>query len=588
MAARVVMASRPFRTGIALAVLVTAIAGCAGTPIGGPRAPRDDPDAGLLVLGSGRAAPVYPAELRYSGNAEYRWPDGRVYAGEWLDGVPHGQGSETRPDGETYSGAWQHGLRHGLGELLAVGGGLYQGEFHDGIRQGKGVQFSDEGIYQGEWRADREHGHGELAGVYGSHYTGEWREGLRSGQGAHRGADGSSYQGEWRDDQPDGFGIFRSADGAVYEGEWRKGRQHGAGRLQAASGVTFEGNWDAAQRSGFGIEQRPDGSQYAGEWQADKRYGQGRETWADGSFHDGIWELNQALGPGHRRYITGIEIHGVFTGNSVSSGLLSLPGGVEYAGPLFRNGNSRASPMLQQWLESTGAAGNPHAQLLAATLYLDYAEPAPDPAQARAWLEPAAQAGIPEAAFRLAVLLLEHGDAEEQAPALRWLEQAADSGHGEAHRVLGDLHAAGSDKPADDKRAISHYTHALRSGSPLAAERLARLLATTTAPGLRDPAGAVAVIEWQALHEQYWRQLDTLALAYAANGDQTSAALAQERAIQAARPTPGAVAAGPAVRPGTPALAASALINPPPVMPDPAAMRQRLERYRDASTGAQP
>lgn len=585
MPARVVMT---LRARCAVLLMLVLGAACTTVPIGGPTAPRDDPNAGVLTLSSGRAVAIYPADLRFTGTAEYRWPDGRTYDGEWLNGEPQGRGTETLPDGETYAGQWDGGMRHGLGELLGARGGLYQGEFHRGVREGNGVQFSEDGVYQGEWSADREHGYGELAGAHGSRYTGQWREGLRAGQGAYQGADGSSYEGEWLDDHPHGFGIYRFPHGAVYSGGWQAGLQHGAGRLVEISGVTYEGNWEAGYRQGFGIERRPDGGEYAGEWQAGKRSGQGRETRPDGTIHEGLWELDRPLGPGLRRYPSGIEIRGAWTDDNVTSGLLSLPGGLEYAGPLFSRANARVSPILLRWLEDAAVHGNGLAQLLAATAYLDYTDPAPDPERARQWLTSAADAGIAEAAFRLGVLLLEQADAAAttHSAALRWLRQAADTGHAEANRLLGDLYAGAAsgtaipDSGIDGRKAAEYYRAALRAGSPLAAERLARLLVTTTDTQLRDPTEALAVIEWVALHTRYWLAFDTLAVASAANGDASAAAHAQARAIDAARPVPGATLAHPEPSRGTPARPVSPLIAPPPPEPELEAMRARLEQFQ--------
>ena len=603
MATRIVIALHdlpPPRRAVAgtLSLIFTLLlGGCATVPIGSPVAPRGDETAGRLVLESGRTFRVYPDDLRFTGQAEYRWPDGRSYRGQWLAGQPHGEGEEILPDGETYSGVWQAGLRQGLGELLPAGGGLYQGEFRAGRRHGRGVQFSDEGVYQGDWLDDREHGHGELAGVLGSRYTGEWRAGLRAGQGTYRGADGSSYQGEWLNDQPHGFGLFESATGALYAGEWRAGRQHGIGRLQAPSGLVYEGAWEAAERHGFGVEQRPDGSRYAGEWDAGRRHGQGRESWPDGSFHEGSWTFNQPLGPGHRRYATGIEIRGAWTGGHVSSGLLSLPDGREYAGPLFRDAGTRVSPRLLAWLEDTATRDAPHASLLVGVMHLDYVEPAPDQASARGWLTRAAEAGLAEAQYRLGVLALAATPAD--AAALAWLQQAATQGHADANRLLGDFHAipAATDRLPGDRpraatgaaapdaaRAMAHYQRAIEAGSSIARDRLARLLVTTPDPGLRDPDRAVALIEPYALYREHWLFLDTLALAYAAAGDRIAAALAQERAIAAATPPPGADVQVPTPSSGTPAPAASPLISRATAAPDIEAMRDRLADYRQPVT----
>src|SRR5690606_23081772 len=103
----------------------------------------------------------------------------------------------------------------------------------------------------------------------------------------------------------------------------------------------------------------------------------GLESQPDGSFHDGAWERNQPLGPGLRRSASGIEISGLWNRDSVSTGLLKLPTGPAYAGPLFRDRNRVVAPRLLDWLETVASSGDPYAQLLLGTLYLDSIEPAP-------------------------------------------------------------------------------------------------------------------------------------------------------------------------------------------------------------------
>jgi hypothetical protein len=569
----------------------TLAAGCAHVPPRAATSTASDTTPGVLYPAKGRAAAVAPADLRYTGTARYRWPDGREYDGEWRDGLPHGQGSETLPDGERYTGAWAAGHRDGLGELLPAGGGLYEGEFRGGVREGRGIQFGADGVYQGDWLADREHGYGELAGVHGSRYVGEWRAGLREGTGTWHGVDGSSYQGDWRADHPDGHGVYRFPDGAVYEGAWRAGRQNGVGRLIAASGVTYEGGWADARRAGFGVETRPDGGSYAGEWRADQRTGAGREQRADGTSHEGNWQQNQPRGPGQRHYFSDIDVDGEWEGDIVTRGRLILPQGVIYEGPLLEAPSGRASKDLMQWLTTTADAGNAQARLLAACALLTEPDSPANAARARAWLAQAADAGIAEAAYLLGGLLFTSvGGRADAAGALTRLEQAAGADYAEAHRALGDLHTrrlgAGLAPavPADDVQAADRYREALRAGSPLAAERLARLLATSNDSRVRNPAEAIDVLEWLALHTLYWQDLDTLAIAYAAANDPVAAVLAEERAIEAATRTDDA----PAPSRGLLCRAPPTVLEPPPDQPDIGAMQQRLTDYRALAARAKP
>ena len=40
---------------------------------------------------------------------QYRWGDGHIYKGEWIDGKKHGYGVENRPDGSVrHDGQWEN------------------------------------------------------------------------------------------------------------------------------------------------------------------------------------------------------------------------------------------------------------------------------------------------------------------------------------------------------------------------------------------------------------------------------------------------------------------------------------------------
>ena len=45
----------------------------------------------------------------------YRWKDGRVFSGEYLNDKKHGYGIYEWDDDRKYSGYWANGKQHGLG-----------------------------------------------------------------------------------------------------------------------------------------------------------------------------------------------------------------------------------------------------------------------------------------------------------------------------------------------------------------------------------------------------------------------------------------------------------------------------------------
>lgn len=510
---------------LTVGLLVTA---CATVPVGGPTAPAKDPEAGRLTLPSGRSVWIYPRDLAFTGNARYQWPTGRIYDGSWENGTPNGTGTMELPSGERFSGMWLRGRRHGHGELTQADGSHYVGEFVNGVRQGEGVERSGDGLYRGSWAADLPSGQGEFHGNDGSNYTGEWHGGQRQGYGTYVDANGSTYAGDWFADAPNGFGEMSAPNGASYAGRWSQGRRDGYGTATDASGLHYEGTWADGQRHGFGVVTRPDGSLYEGEWRNDKRDGQGRETWADGSYHDGGWESNQPLGPGTRRNPTGIEISGLWNADQVSTGLLVLPTGHEYAGPLFKKRNEEASPQLRDWLLDIGNQGDPYAQLFLGTLFSDFKEPARDIEQARLWFGKAARAGLADAQYRLALTYR-----ESNAPrTIELLAQAAEQGHAGANDLLGEYYLAGNEVPRNVETAVRYFERAIAAGSVPARNNLAWIFATSTIEEIRDGERAVALIRPIALLYDNWQYLDTLAAAYAANGEFDEAVTTQERAIE--------------------------------------------------------
>jgi TPR repeat protein len=510
------------------------LAGCASVDLGGPVAPDGDPAAGVLTLSSGRAYPIYPEQLAYTGEASYRWPDGRTYDGDFVLGQPEGIGSGTWPNGERYRGTWHNGERHGHGELTRPDGSRYLGDFKNGVREGEGVMQSGEGLYSGRWANDLPEGPGKFNGTDGSSYEGQWQAGIRQGYGEYVDANGNNYEGNWHADKPDGFGILINSNGSRYEGEWRASRQQGYGTAITETGTVYEGTWVDGKRHGFGIASRYDGSRYEGEWQGGRREGEGRESFADGSYHDGFWEADQPLGLGTRRDRTGIEINGVWTGDKVRSGFMRLPSGAEYAGGLLKKRNTEVEPRLLDWLETQAEADDPHAQFFLGTAYADFSSPAPDAFKATGYFRSAARGGVADAQFRLALLLL--ANTPEQA--LVWLEQAASAGHAQANALLGEYHLTGQHVVQDVYLAVPYLEAATAAGDATARNNLAWVLATSEDETLRDGARALELIRPLAASEGGWQHFDTLAAAYAALPDLAQAVKAQSLAIQAARREP--------------------------------------------------
>ncbi len=134
--------------------------------------------------------------------AEYRFPNGERYVGEWAREVFHGQGRYQMSTGDTYVGGFQYAKNHGQGTYTWANGERYVGQFLNGIKTGQGTYtFSNGNRYVGQWANDKSNGQGTLFYPDGGKYVGGWRDGNKNGKGLYFKADGSlSQDGIWRDD----------------------------------------------------------------------------------------------------------------------------------------------------------------------------------------------------------------------------------------------------------------------------------------------------------------------------------------------------------------------------------------------------
>ena len=419
----------------------------------------------------------------------------------------------------------------GHGTYLLPNGSRLEGQFEDGLLQGQGRRETSLGVYQGHFVAGQRSGQGRQTDQSGAIYDGAWQANQRHGMGAQVYADGSGYEGEWVRDKHEGFGAWRSKTGARYEGKWSQGVRRGYGVSNDADGVIYEGMWLDDEKSGYGQEKRPDGFVYDGQWDAGRKQGQGEARLTNGAWHTGTWEAGHILGIGSRVTREGIILSGLWTRNLFSNGMVVLPDGHEFAGPVFTKRGQKTSVPFTAWLSRKASSGSAYAQyLLAATLMdlplqSDEAQPVVPLLKASI-----AKANISDAHYRLAGLLLEN----DSRAALGHLKAAAKQGHGPANARLGEYYHSGRHLQKDLQAAAHHYEVAARQGHAAAKNNLAWLLATQ--PGeLSNPQHAVDLIQPLVLYTGNWQYLDTLAAAHAALARFRLATLIQKQAIRAYR-----------------------------------------------------
>ncbi len=239
--------------------------------------------------------------------------DGGRVQGRWVDGAPEGAVRLTLPNGNVVE---QENAAHciGEGQITTPEGNVYQGSLLGGLPHGSGVWvMHDDTTFKATFSGGLAHGEGELLGVKGDSYVGEWRRGARHGHGTQRWAEEKGdfgevrgnkvYQGQWAYDEPHGRGVMRdAARGVATDGEWVHGLPEGevevrtwgeaAAKAAAAGAATprgatlYRGQMVGGVMEGFGrwspARGLLEGCAYVGEMKRDLPEGEGTCTLTDG------------------------------------------------------------------------------------------------------------------------------------------------------------------------------------------------------------------------------------------------------------------------------------------------------------------
>lgn len=206
------------------------------------------------------------------------------YIGQFLDGVPNGEGSMSFTDGSDYQGGWIGLQKNGQGTYRsknAPGGRLT----HIGLNRN---------IYQGQWMNDM--GNGTITYVNGTIYIGEWNGLLqKNGQGRMTYVNGGVYEGQWLNDERSGHGIYRRFEMDMYEGQWLNDLFSGQGIYRYQDGAVYEGSFMDNNFNGEGTLTYPDNEvatkiDYVGEWKDDEPHGTGIMRYKNGRVYNGLWK----------------------------------------------------------------------------------------------------------------------------------------------------------------------------------------------------------------------------------------------------------------------------------------------------------
>ncbi|XP_040888360.1 alsin isoform X2 [Toxotes jaculatrix] len=201
-----------------------------------------------------------------NGRGVLKWPDGRMYTGEFKNGLEDGFGEFVAPNktlnkNDYYQGYWKEGKMHGLGTYRYASGEVYDGSFQDGMRHGHGMlrsgklNTSSPSVFIGQWQQDKKSGYGVFDDITkGEKYMGMWQDHLRQGTGIVVTQFGLYYEGAFKDNKMMGTGILLSEDDTAYEGEFSDDwTLNGKGVLTMANGDYLEGSFGGEWGSGLKV-----------------------------------------------------------------------------------------------------------------------------------------------------------------------------------------------------------------------------------------------------------------------------------------------------------------------------------------------
>lgn len=265
-----------------LTIALIAVAGIelVGSAIAAPAARAQDSIPVCTPLdayrtGSGFVRCNYSDGSNYIGTIQNYQPNGRGvyvmenarYEGEFLDGLPHGEGRLILDNDARYEGIFEEGvLRSGTG--FYTDGSRYEGGFNvfyevttreeevtrrEGSDDGSEIEYEDteeiQELSAGSFQPD---GQGRFVFANGNRFEGYFYAGQPLGEGTFYHTNGATCQGEFYNLNFDASNAFCSyPNGATYRGELRQARPHGTGTLTYPDGQVYQGAFRNGQPVSF-------------------------------------------------------------------------------------------------------------------------------------------------------------------------------------------------------------------------------------------------------------------------------------------------------------------------------------------------
>ena len=205
-------------------------------------------------------------------------------------------------------------------------------------------------------------------------------------------------------------------------------------------------------------------------------------------------------------------------------------------GQCYRQGNGVGKDYKQAftWFRKAAEQGNPQAQYNLARCYSTGAGVAKNEKEAVKWYTKSADRGYMSGQFCLGLCYYKGiGVEKDEKKAVKLFTQSALSGHPTAQFSLGLCYDTGTGVEKDENAAVRWYTRSAEQGGVNGQNAVAWVLATSNDPAIRNGKEAE---KWAqkaiaTTGSTNANSLDTLAAAYAEQGNFAAAVSTQERAV---------------------------------------------------------
>lgn len=171
-----------------------------------------------------------------------KYPNGFIYEGALSKDVPYGQGKLTLRDGKVFEGEFVNGVLQGQPRSLTTLWYHYEGDMLNGEPHGQGKKtFQNGEVWEGEFCESIFVGRGKISYPDGRVTEGEFRNNLLNGFGVDHYADGERVETKYIDGKWDGVVKRFYPNGGRKEIFYVRGEQVGTEVIVRSNGCVIEG-----------------------------------------------------------------------------------------------------------------------------------------------------------------------------------------------------------------------------------------------------------------------------------------------------------------------------------------------------------